>query len=142
MNEYIEILPIHVLYSLTLSFLTKVEILVLSTKHILFGHVPYISTIKVDNNKSFFILDGVWKEKIFLKLFFSIYGNGRKVAWSVDYESTHVDTISLIMWKWHIKCRCNILNDCHKKIESGNDVLQILKWWIEKLGLWRALNPS
>ena len=73
MNKYIDILPTTVLYSHKLSFLTKVEILVLSTKHILFGHVPYISNIKVENDKIFFILDGVCeKRKYFLKLF-SIY---------------------------------------------------------------------
>ena len=73
MNKYIDILPTPVLYSHKLSFLTKVEILVLSTKHILFGHVPYISNIKVDNDKSSFILNGVCEErKYFLKLF-SLY---------------------------------------------------------------------
>ena len=79
MNKYIDILPIHVLYSHKLSFLTKVEILVLSTKHILFGHVPYISNIKVENDKSSFILNGVCEErKYFLKLFSLVYGNGSK----------------------------------------------------------------
>ena len=37
MNKYFDILPIYVLYSHKLSFLTKVRILVLANKHILFG---------------------------------------------------------------------------------------------------------
>ena len=73
MNKYIDILPTSVLYSHKLRFLTKVEILILSTKHILFGHVPYISNIKVENDKSSFILNGVCEERKYLLKLFSIY---------------------------------------------------------------------
>ena len=100
-------------------FLTKVQVLVRINKQILSGHCALLLNVYLSIQEQKFLLFKSINTPIFFKIvFLYTYMEMKiKVAWSVDHESTHVN-IYLIRWKWHLKCRWNVLSDCHKMIES------------------------